>query len=194
MKPQSRVDFAKLAAEVRRAQCGRADLTILGGRCTESDLSRFLEQWDIAGMPYRIWEYASEIVLEQNTTPHNIALLERARLFGPRGDLMLRRDGADFDWRFIGPAGVKPPAGNHYTQDYWENHPMVTFHQYEEAALLWGKWNGQYWTDDRVAAAKLDYPAEGQRIELLYKAFSRAGQVEFVWYTGLSEWEEGHNG
>jgi len=40
-----------------------------------------------------------------------------------------------------------------------------------------------------VAAAKLNYPIIGERIQLDYKIFSHAGQVSFVWYTGLSEWK-----
>lgn len=189
-----RVDFRKLVEEVCQPQVGQADLSIFGGQCTESYLLKFLEQWDLAGMPFRVWEYASEVVFKKCTLPQNIVLLERGRIFGEGGDLMLRRNGTTFGWRFIGPASIKPPAGEYGMQDYWKNHPKVMFHQYNGTALLWGKWNGERWVEDRVAAAKLDYPAIGQRIQLHYRVFSRAGQVEFVWYTGLSEWKEANHG
>jgi len=194
MKPWPRVNFEELVQGVTQSQCGQADLSIWGGRCAESDLPTFLRQWPLAQMPYRIWEYASEIAFEQDTLPRNVALLERARLFGEGGDLELRREGTAFTWRFVGPGGVQPPAGDYGAQDYWANHPEATFHQREEGALLWGKRDGAKWTDDRVGAATLTYPATGERVQVHYKIFSRAGCVEFVWLTGLSEWKEADNG
>lgn len=190
------VDFKKIVDEVYRSRCGPSELTILGGQCAESDLLNFLEQWDLAGMPFRVWEYVSEVVFEEekDTLPQNIALLERGRIFGEGGDLMLRRNGTAFDWRFVGPEGIKPPAGEYGIRDYWKDHPEVTFHRHNETALLWGEWNGNGWTEDRVAAAKLNYPAKGQRIHLHYQVFSRAGRVEFVWYKGFSEWKEADHG
>ncbi len=107
---------------------------------------------------------------------------------------MLRRNGMAFDWRFVGPAGIKPPEGEYGTKDYWKDHPEVTFHQYKETALLWGQWNGKGWTEDRVAAARLNYPAEGRRIQLHYRVFSYYGRIKFVWYTGTSEWKEEDHG
>lgn len=188
------VEFKKIVEEVCQSRCGRHNLTILGGQCAEIDLLKFLEQWDPAGMPFRVWEYIGEVVFEKDTLPQNIALLERGRIFGEGGDLMLRRNDTTFDWRFVGPVGIKPPAGGYDTQDYWEYHPKETFHQHNETALLWGEWNGKRWTEDRVAAAKLNYPATGRQIQLHYRVFSRAGRVKFVWYTGLSEWREAdHN-
>ena len=188
------VDFKKMVDEVCRSRCGPSDLTILGGQCANSDLLKFLEQWDLAGMPFRVWEYVSKVVFEEGTLPQNIALLERGRIFGEGGDLMLRRDGTAFDWRFVGPAGIKPPPDEYGTRDYWKDHPEVTFHQYNETVLLWGEWNGKNWAEDRVAAAMLNYPATGRRIQLHYQVFSRAGRVEFVWYKGFSEWKEADYG
>jgi len=191
-----RVDFTQLVDKVAQSQRGWADLTILGGRCAEGDLLEFFRQWGLAEMPFRVWEYASDITFEKDTLPQNVVLLERARLFGTGGDLMLRRGGAAFDWRFIGPAGIQPPAGDYGAQDYWAGCQEMTFHQHDETALLWGKWENDHWTDDRVGAARLNYPAPAgwQRVQICYKTFSRAGQVEFVWYTGLGEWKEANNG
>jgi len=145
-------------------------------------------------MSYRIWEYVSEIAFEKETLPQNAALLERGRLFGSGGDLELRRDGATFAWRFIGPAGVQPPTGKCNAQDYWGSDPQAMFHQREETALLWGKRNGETWVEDRVGAARLNYPATDERVQIHYRTYSRAGRVEFVWLTSLSEWKEADNG
>ncbi len=191
-----RVDFDKLVQEVRQSQIGQAALSIWGGRCAESDLLTFIQQWPLDQIPYRIWEYASEVTFERKSLPKNVALLERGRLFGEGGDLEVRRDGQEFVWRFIGPAGVRPPAGDYGAQDYWADHSGATFYQRGETALLWGKRDGSRWYDDRVGAARLEYPApsEWSRVQIAYWAFSRAGRVEFVWYTGLSEWKEDDNG
>ena len=106
------VDFAKLVDEVKQSQFGQKDLTILGGRCAETNLNGLLEEWNISEMPFRIWEYCSEIFFEKNTIPRNIVLLERGRIFGKGGDLTLRRNGTDFEWRFIGPVCTKEPNAN----------------------------------------------------------------------------------
>ncbi len=194
MKPKHYVDFGQLSENVRQPQKGRHDLCILGGQCPEKEILSFLEQWDLTDMPYRIWEYASEIAFAQNTFPDNYPLLERGRLFGTGGDLSLRRNIGSFEWRFIGPAGIQPPTGDYHVQDFWDRDPKTGFHQYEKTALLWGAFDGQRWAENRVAAAHLDYPVKekvvGSRIKLSYKVFCRAGHVEFVWYTGLGEWRE----
>jgi hypothetical protein len=189
MKPWERVDFAELAAEVKQPPLGRDELAILGGQCTESKLPKLIELWDLARMPFRIWEYCSEIVFEKDTLPKNLALIERGRIFGEGGDLMLRRNGSDFHWRFIGPAKTQGPMGNYCTQDYWKSNPDTKLHQNEQTVLLWGKWNGERWVESRVGGAKLNYPVKGERVKLHYTSFTRDGIVEFVWFTSLSEWE-----
>jgi hypothetical protein len=42
----------------------------------------------------------------------------------------------------------------------------------------------------------LDYPEMdgAERVEVMYKVYSRAGRVEFVWLTGLQEWKEEKDG
>jgi hypothetical protein len=191
MKSWEQVDFRKLADRVKQPPFGRDELTILGGQCAESEITKLIEHWDWAKMPFRIWEYSSEIIFERDTHPKNLVLLERGRLFGEGGDLMLRRNGGGFDWRFIGPAGVLKPTKDYNMQNYWESN-RKTFHQDEKTTLLWGKWDGNQWIEDRVGSAKLNYPMtkllKDDRIQLTYKAFSYSGQLEFVWYTGLSKW------
>jgi hypothetical protein len=193
MKPWKPVDFAELVAEVKQPLFGRDELTILGGQCAESELLKLIEYWDLASMPFRVWEYCSEIIFEKDTLPNNLALLERGRVFGEGGDLMLRRSDKGFSWRFIGPAGIREPAGKYGMQKYWIKNQDAIFHQDQKKAILWGKWNGERWVEDKVGAAKLNYPASGQRVQLWFKVFSYAGQVEFVWYTGLSEWRDAEN-
>lgn len=194
MNDWPRVDFAQLVREVTDSPLiGRDALAIWGGFCPESALTEFLGAWDLREMPYRIWEFVSEIVFERGTMPGNVALLERGRLFGPGGDLELRREGDGFAWRFIGPAGTAPPPAAADAQDYWAHHPDATFFQRTETALLWGTRRSDAWYDDRVGAARLNYPGEGERLQVRYKTFSRAGQVEFVWLTELSPWEEAEN-
>lgn len=189
MNTWKRVDFAELAAKVKKPLFGRNELAILGGDCAEIELLKLIEHWSLVKMPFRIWEYSSEIIFEKDTFPKNLALLERGRLFGEGGDLMLRRNGTGFDWRFIGLSGMQNPVGNYHIDDYWEGNQDSTFHKDKKTALLWGEWNGEQWVENRVGAAKLRYPLDGKRIQLHYETFTRAGFVEFVWFLNLSEWE-----
>ncbi len=195
MSKHQPVNFSDVIKEVQSSQVGKESLSIWGGRVPEMELRDFLSAWEkLAQMPYRIWEYVSEIHFEMNSMSNEPALLQRGRLFGGGGDMELRRDGHEFIWRFIGPAGVEPPEGSYDAESYWNAHDDETFHCYEEAALLWGQWDGSRWVDDRVSAATLEYPAAGKRVKLEYKSYSRAGHVAFVWFTGLSEWKEDNDG
>ncbi|RME57582.1 hypothetical protein D6779_08390 [Candidatus Parcubacteria bacterium] len=198
MSSQHPVDFAEIVEQVKQSPVGKESLSIWGGRCAESDLLKFLEQWNnLTQMPYRIWEYASNIVFQKGTLPKDAILLQRGRLFGEGGDLEVRRDGQEFAWRFVGPAGEQPPDGEYRAENYWEAHPDTVFFEEKTSALLWGAWqeSDDQWKDDRVGAAKLDYPdADGwKRVQIDYTTFSQEGRVCFVWYTGLSEWKEKNN-
>jgi len=189
--------FEDLVNQVREPQVGQEDLAIWGGTCAEDKLVRFIEGWPLEQMRYRIWEATDRIDFDKNTPLPNVALLERGRLFGAGGDLDLRRDGGTFRWRFIGAPDVRPPEGYDAGEnDFWAQHPGAAFHCYEEKALLWGERTDKRWHDDRVAVAKLDYPEMdgAERVEVKYKVYSRAGQVEFVWLTGLQEWKEENDG
>ena len=195
----SQVDFAKLVEDMLGSIVDEKELAIFGGYCAEKDLIGFIPQWKVT-FPFRIWEYVSEICFEkEEDIPKNInvTLLERGRLFGEYGDLSLRRTGDGFNWTFIGPAGTQAPKGNYGTRSYWDEkndhnneHRAKTFHQYKEKALLWGEWNGKQWYESRVAAARLNYPQEGKRMQIEYKIFSNAGKISFVWFTGFREWRE----
>ncbi|RMD64909.1 TIGR03986 family CRISPR-associated RAMP protein, partial [Candidatus Parcubacteria bacterium] len=182
MSSQNPVDFAGIVEQVKQSQVGKESLSIWGGRCTENDLLTFLEGWqNLAQMPYRIWEYASNIVFQKGTLPENAILLQRGRLFGKGGDLEVRRDGQEFAWRFVGPAGTQPPDGDYQAENYWETHPNAVFFEEKTSALLWGaRQDGdKRWKDNRVGAAKLDYPdADGwKRVQIDYTTFSQGGRV-----------------
>lgn len=172
-------------------------LTILGGQCNDDQVSQLLTDWLAqAQMPYRIWEYTHSIAFEQNTLPEDVQWLERARLFGPGGDLSLRRNGSQFLWSFIGPFGITLPD--------WKPQPFFAGEQAEtvfavnqKKALLWGNNSPDptvnlFW-DDRVAGAALTYPVSpgAERVAIEYEAYSRAGKVEFVWFKGLQVIKKG---
>jgi hypothetical protein len=191
------VDFEDLVRQVRQPTVGQERLAIWGGMCAEDALSDFLAGWSLEQMPYRVWESTDRIDFEKDTSVSNVALLERGRLFGEGGDLDLRRDGAVFRWRFVGTPTICPPEPyNAKENNFWAHHPEATYHCYEESALLWGERKGDRWHEDRVAAANLDYPApdDAERVQVRYRVYSRAGHVEFVWLTGVSDWKEEHDG
>ncbi len=157
----------------------------------------FLKGWELTHMPYRIWEYVSEISFAQDTLPTNETLLEHGRLFGEGGDLTLRRDGAEFRWHFVGEPEMKPPEG-YGDNNFWavEANKGVIFHKWCNEAMLWGEYKKELgrWHDNRVARAKLTYPIsngrEGERVMINYYTFSQAGQVQFVWFRELDKWKK----
>lgn len=192
------MNLDQIVRDVREGKrYGRHDLAIWGGVCAEAELPAFLTAWDLGEMPFRIWEYASQIDFQRSTLPDSISLLERGRLFGEGGDLTLRHDGAGFCWHFIGPPEARPPA-DHKAEDFWSSNHSLTFHRWDETALLWGerKDGAACWLDDRVGRANLNYPVPGewQRVQVGYWTFSHAGRTAFVWLRGLEEWKEAGNG
>ncbi len=178
---------------------GQDKLAIWGGQCAEDELLSFLEGWQLKDLTYRIWEYVSEIEFSPQTInqpPKNVSLLEHGRMFGPGGDLILRRDGAEFRWHFVGEISQPEPPASGNPKDFWavEANQGLKFHKWEDKALLWGEYKKEAgrWYDDRVARAKLDYPTPNgekwPRVSIEYYTFSQAGQVQFVWFRELKEW------
>jgi hypothetical protein len=191
------VDFAALAGEVLdpAQEWGQEDFVVWGGWCTEDDLLDLMQDWpecDVA-MPYRIWEYAYEVVFEEKTLPADAPSLLRGRLFGQGGDLSLRREGHRLHWHFVGPAGTRPPAGDYHAQDFWQYATAgAVFHRRVQRALLWGERRQGFdlWFEDRTARARLAYPLEQLgRAQVKYSTFSRGGQVQFVWLLGLEAYD-----
>lgn len=190
------LDFDELVAQVADSTQydSSQSLTIVGGTCPAGNVLTFLSAWGLpkGTMPYCLWEEVSRIVLEEKTLPPEPALLERGRVFGPGGDLSLRRDGDAFRWWFIGPAGVTAPTAYGQVHDFWadKRHQGVILHRHEETALLWGVWEAGHaaWHEDRVAGARLHYPGlsgQPERVQVRYRSFTTAGQVMFVWFREL---------
>lgn len=195
---QAAMDFRELARQVQQDNryWGQDQLAIWGGRCgTEADVLQLLQKWPKRdeAMPYRIWEYSDRIDFEEKKLPQDAHWLERGRLFGPGGDLEVRRDGDRFYWRFVGRAGARPPDGSFHALNFWtQTEPGTRFFHSEDRALLWGERREgfDHWFDDRVARARLNYPWDKEgRVQVKYRTFSRAGQVEFVWLLGLESYD-----
>jgi hypothetical protein len=166
------------------------DLSIWGGDFEAARLADFLKGWKLEQreIPWRVWEQVSQIVFRWETLPGNPELLERGRLFGPGGDLSLRRDGNRFLWHFIGPAEVEPPAGFE-ARNYWEDKERYPLREHDETVLLWGEWYSDpgRWLEDRAGRADLQYPKMlgEERVWLDYGRYEEAGQTAFIWYRGL---------
>ncbi len=195
------VNFDELVAYVTNADHYRdaTRFAVWGGECSADQLPVFLKGWNLpnANMPYCIWETMSEMRFKAQTLPADVAELERGRVFGPRGDLSLRRDSERFLWHFVGEKGVNPPAEfDKAENDFWQAEPDAQFLMTEDTLLLWGERKDQQprWFEDRVARAKLTYPIAGTpsgRAQVRYRAFTRAGQVELVWFMRLEEVQHG---
>jgi hypothetical protein len=108
-------DFGALIDELERAKVSRDGLPALwGGEFGSELLAGFLSAWiDRSDLPWRLWEWVSDIQLrhEVGPVPGDLPWLERARLFGDGGDLELRRDGQRILWRFVGPPVSALPSG-----------------------------------------------------------------------------------
>lgn len=121
----------KLFADMdgHQAYVGAADLRILGGEFEASRLVEFMEIWDKTPAGSFQWAMVEEVSQFYVSSPTNVVaalpgdsnLLERLRLFGPHGDLDLRRDGARFLWSFIGETDVNwPDFGTFAPEDFWQ--------------------------------------------------------------------------
>lgn len=90
----------------------------------------------------------------------------RCHLFGPGGDLIWRRDGKRYFWRYVGKPHADLPQG----QNYWDKPPKVEklvtddTDQARLKALLWGRYDSlnDQWFEPRVGKAtvtdRLRYP------------------------------------
>jgi hypothetical protein len=203
MSEKSR-DFGELLKQMNEAprygKDGPNRLTILGGQFDSKRLEAFLAAWRVRweGMPWRIWEHISDIAFADK--PREPELLQRGEVFGEGGHLSLRRDGQRWFWHYIGPADQRAPAGFEKASecaDFWAAEPNkdMRLRRYDERALLWGEEildahqqpTGRWW-EDRVAAARLDYPVQlkgHERIYLRFDRFTEVGRTVFVWYRGL---------
>lgn len=217
------LDFQNLIRQLNDAPvCTRDALSIWGGEFNSTELAPFLDAWDLGqrNMPWQIWEWVSKIEIRRQATmknsilPEDSELLERGRLFGPGGDLSLRRDGGRFLWHFVGPPQNGLPTGFEWVREgrqaegeggrfeianYWQGRLAGWELQlHAQQVLLWGQENRDpelgpqgTWHDARVGRApRLDYPGlSGRdpqgRVKLCYREYLYADNVEAVWWLGL---------
>jgi hypothetical protein len=187
------IDFGRAVEELRSpaATVTAGQVEIWGGQVEAEGVLDFLGKWDLASrsMPWRIWEHTNEIRFnEEGLDAKDLPLLERGRLFGPGGDLSLRRDDDYFLWQFIGTF-VAPIQG---AKPFWDQHPGLELKKWDGSVLLWGAFDNlkNRWWEDRVGWADLRYPHAakgGDRLWLHYTEFSDGGQVAFVWWKELKD-------
>jgi hypothetical protein len=163
---------------------------VVGGTCSEDEAKALLNSLELGGMDVRIWTFTDHAAIGADDPPETFEFLERARLFGERGDLDLRREGDDFHWRYVGETD-RAPEGERLA---WSDLPDEPVYCREERALLWGEYQADAgaWFDDRTAGAKLTYPVDGHpdRVWVRYREYAQAGHALAVWLLGL----EGDNG
>lgn len=186
------VNFDELIQEMKNEVVAQgATPTMKAGACAEADLATWLGELDTESFSVAIWEYTDHTAIGEAMQPDDIQWLEHARLFGAGGDLELWRDGDEFRWRYVGQS-ENAPSGEQSLS--WPATPENPVYCQERTALLWGEHKAEQsqWYDDRTAGAALTYPVEGapDRVRVRYKAYTQAGQVLAIWYTGL----EGYNG
>jgi hypothetical protein len=162
---------------------------IKSGDCDSDALLGWLTGLDLKKLGVRIWCYADACTIGTDAVPKDVELLERARLFGPGGDLEIWRGGKGFRWRYVGPAD-NAPEGKELPWQGNENDPVFWR---ERTALLWGNRpeSRARWHDNRVAGAALTYPISGapERVRVRYREYTQAGRPFAVWYTGLEEYD-----
>lgn len=176
----------------------RQQLAVWGGESPVSELERFLCGWALprVGMPWSLFQWTDDITIRHNQgLPENLAYLERARIFGPEGDLEVRRSGDLFLWRFAGEPGLPQPAGFDLEEPgFWEAPGRKPLRAYRRRALLWGRRQDARargkagWHEDRVSQARLEYPGvTGDRVQVYYIEYLDGGDVELVRYLGLAD-------
>ncbi len=198
-------DLEEIETEMAEPSAGPETFGAWGGICPPEKLSEFLKAWAFRPA-FAVWETSDSIEWskkgqagdpsEHPALSADAAYLERARMFGPDGDLQIRREEDRFLWSFVGEPGAGPPAG-WPAESFWENpeNEGVRYRRKEETFLLWGeKKDGRdRWHDDRVAAARLDYPVDaesGGRVQARADLFIRNGRTEFVRFKSLEPYSE----
>lgn len=196
------IDFKK---EVERLSSDKLisasdNIAILGGAIKADQISEFIAKCNFYMMPYKIWEYTNEIkfVVDELPDSSKYKYLVRGRIFGPGGDMEIRRESDIFLWHFIGQEETIN-LENYNPKNFWtegENSKTI-LRQYEESSLLWGDYKEdlERWQDDRVGWAFLNYPihdpevkSKGKRLEIHYSVFSYQGQVQFIWFKEVKEY------
>jgi len=181
------VNFEKIVKQMEREKLTAAEWpAVVGGECTEAELASWLNGLDLSDMDVRIWEFTDRCIIGDDAPPEMVNRLERARLFGPGGDLDVRRDGNRFRWRYVGSIDH---ALTGETLPYPGTPESPVYCRRKQTALLWGvRKEGQpQWFDDRTAGADLSYPVEGMpaRVQARYVEYTQAGRTLAVWLQEL---------
>jgi hypothetical protein len=171
---------------------GPQNVTIWGGCFAVERLGEFLKAWQLprARMPCAVWEWVNRIDFADGGAPMNLELLDRGVVFGAEGSLSMRRDSEEIRWHFVGEPTVSLPA-EFPGVDFWEQHGEARFHQREMRLLLWGRKaeGSEEWTEDRVRRARLRYPTDGERAQIVAWQFTEAGVEAFIWWRSLEEYK-----
>jgi len=192
MTERKAIDFKGLVDELTKGQTEPEEgwPVIVSGKCADDALLNWLGNLDLTELGVRIWCYTDACDIGADAAPQDIALLERARLFGPAGDLEIWRKDKDFRWRYVGLAAYAP-QGELLPWPGTETNPVYAR---ECTALLWGQRpkDKSFWYDDRTAGAALTYPVSGapERVQVYYREYTQAGRPFAIWLRGL----EGYNG
>ncbi|WP_298821619.1 type III-D CRISPR-associated protein Csx19 [Chloroflexus sp.] len=185
------IDFDELYEQMKEEQLDQSERpAIWGGEFPADRLNDFLNAWQthLNAMPYRIWEHVSHI--EFADAPAQPEFLQRADIFGEGGHLSLRRDIDRWLWHYIGTQANPMPNTTFNVVDFWVTHPNCQLRRYAESVVLWGKREegAPHWSDNRVAAANLNYPLNTNgRVHLHFWRYTERGQTVFVWYRALSD-------
>lgn len=200
----SDVQTAQTSVERTLEEAGRLrplskqEVIILGGQFLADALPSFLEAWAAVWESLATWQLLESAscfeVRYQQSLPSLMEKLEkggveRFRLFGERGDLMLRRDEERLFWRFVGAAEeVWPDLAAFDPQDFWVAFPNTRLNQREVRAY---QWHGE---ERRV---KLRWP-EGSGLTskgtiLVQHHYLERGRIAFVRFIGF-ESQEGEHG
>ena len=180
-------------------EVGRADLSIWGGHFTPKQLPDFVQTWD--GLPHFRWamvEEVSNFTVKKAKTPRSAVpqpdyLLLRLRIFGPAGDLDIRRDGDHFYWHFIGDANAQWQIknGDAFAQsNFWEDalNPPALLREVEQRYFQWLR-------DMPEQRVKSDWVPENEPNKtfnyLQQRHYLDNGRLAFVRYV---DFEEDNNG
>ena len=125
MNSDTKTEISKKIQVIQESKIKKGNLEIWGGEIDRNELKDFLKAWDFIELLggtqiedkdkdtyYSIIETINSMVFERNFDFQNwqdaeFNSLQRARIFGIRGDLEIRKDGSSIFWRFIGDK--KPP-------------------------------------------------------------------------------------
>jgi hypothetical protein len=198
------IDFGELALGIVNSICADPPVVLGGVWKDEAALAQQIEAYrGNPALKWRIWETTDTCTIGHAWLDVGIEWLERARLFGPGGDLDVRRDGRRFLWRYVGDAehAPKDEKAQAMTMDGSERDPLYCS---ERTALLWGTRKGEQnqWFEDRVAGAPLTYLPDPpllpdkmeERVQVRFCEYTQAGRTLAVWLLGLEAYQEADNG